>query len=309
MTVTDINDNVPVFQTPPTITVSESTNGGDQIFTLVAIDLDEGQDGEVEYSLVSSADNLFSIQKDTGVLTLNQEVDRETKNEYEITVKAMDKGSPPLANQALLTVLVGDANDHTPKFAVKSSYNKTISEDILVGKSVLTLEATDDDTGINAELRFIIMAGDNDQAFFLDSHTGSLSVNSRLDYETRSLYHLKVMVYDLGEPQLSDITDVFISLTDINDCQPMFADLPYKFSVQENAATLPVFVGRVKGRDCDSGYNAVLSYSIAEGGESKFQIDKDTGEITAHQRLDREVTPHYDVVVTVVDSGKPESMI
>lgn len=55
---------------------------------------------------------------------------------YLLTVTAKDGGLPPLSDTTDVEISVSDINDNSPVF-LKQSYSGTISEDALVGTSVL----------------------------------------------------------------------------------------------------------------------------------------------------------------------------
>lgn len=60
-----------------------------------------------------------------------------------------------------------------------------------MGSTILTLNATDGDIGINAKLRFSIEKGNEDRHFRIEEETGRLQVAKSLDFE-------KITYYDLG---------------------------------------------------------------------------------------------------------------
>ncbi len=59
-------------------------------------------------------------------MTLAKHLDRETKDSYNVTIKAMDQGSPQLSNFTSLLILVLDVNDNPPEFV--SRYVKKINK-------------------------------------------------------------------------------------------------------------------------------------------------------------------------------------
>lgn len=75
-----------------------------------------GLNRKIKYSLKDSAENHFIISPDSGIVTLAKKLDRETCEMYNITVKAVDHGSPPLSNTTQLYVIVLDVNDNPPIF-------------------------------------------------------------------------------------------------------------------------------------------------------------------------------------------------
>lgn len=83
---------------------------------------------------------------------------------------------------------------------------------------------------------------------------------------------------------LSSTATVNIKVTDINDKNPEFTDLPYLFRVNEGEANKKV--GSVHAVDADEGQNAVIYYTVPE--DIPFNIDAMTGEIRTKMALDYE---------------------
>ena len=108
----------------------------------------------------------------------------------------------------------------------------------------------------------------------------------------------------MGEPKRFDSATVTVTVSDVNDCAPLFMDSPYVAYVQENVQEVPVHVTQLVARDDDSGSYGRVSYSILEGDRSLFKINSTTGEITALRTLDREQMPNYDLKVIAKDTGK-----
>ncbi|KAK9685407.1 Cadherin domain, partial [Popillia japonica] len=89
VTVKDKNDSPPSFSdTPLKFSVSEDLSPGLYVATIKAHDPDTL--GQLQYSLISGSDNHFALDPDTGVLTLIDSLDRETKEVHKITVRAND---------------------------------------------------------------------------------------------------------------------------------------------------------------------------------------------------------------------------
>ena len=73
------------------------------VLTVIATDADNGNNGSVSYSLkqvpMKGPQPLFSIDSHTGLIStiVNDALDRETRDEYQIIVQAKDRGSPPMS--------------------------------------------------------------------------------------------------------------------------------------------------------------------------------------------------------------------
>lgn len=201
--IRDVNDNPPRF--PDDIYeggVQEELSPGANVMILSAVDDDDpNEDGNtvMTYEFIDDSGGLFSIDHDSGKITTRVELDREHKDEYRLVVNATDRGRPALWGQVEVKVRVTDANDHPPRF-IEKKFLTTVFENASIDSSVLLLKATDEDIGINAQLRFTIVEGGADEdgesrrMFRLVEDTGELKVARSLDYETTKEYYLKVMV-------------------------------------------------------------------------------------------------------------------
>ena len=87
--VLDRNDSPPSFQSKlMSLNVSESAPVGQEITKVVATDKDTL--GTLSYSIVKGDDGKFTIDPPTGVLRVSESLDRETKEDYRLVVRASD---------------------------------------------------------------------------------------------------------------------------------------------------------------------------------------------------------------------------
>ena len=301
--LSDVNDNAPKFESHNQITVPEDAPAGSPVATIVASDQDVVDNSAVQYSIISGPPGLFTLGSLDGVLRLEQEIDREVVDKYTLVIKATDAGSSPLSASMELTVIVGDVNDNDPVFESRT-YSTNTNENTKVGTSLLTVGARDADSGLNADIRYMIEETEESWDFAVDSHTGDVTVYKTLDYETRQQYEITVLAQDLGQPSRTNTATIIIVVNDINDCAPVFSDAPYKAFVRENIQSLPVHVFQLSAKDDDSEPYSALTYNIRDGNRDLFTMDRQTGVITALQTLDREQTAEYTLVVMVTDSGE-----
>lgn len=70
-----------------------------------------------------------------------------------MTVEARDGGG--LTSTAQLTITLLDENDNTPQFN-RNTYTSTLNENVSLGTTVLTVTATDLDSGTNAQVSYSI---------------------------------------------------------------------------------------------------------------------------------------------------------
>ncbi|XP_050442855.1 fat-like cadherin-related tumor suppressor homolog isoform X2 [Adelges cooleyi] len=302
----DINDNAPVFvSNNNTASLSEDAQIGTIVIKMHANDADIGLNRKLKYSLQDSADNRFIISPDSGIVTLAKKLDRETCEMYNISVKAVDHGTPPLSGLAQLTVIVLDVNDNPPIF-VQRMYYATVSEIASIDTEVTRVLATSLDSGINAQVVYSIVGGNEHNKFSINPETGIISVFEILDYERVRDYLLTVQATDLGEPPLSNQATVNITVLDANDNAPIFGQLAYTTQVSEDIHIGEVAI-KVSATDLDSEINGKIRYALVKGDHhQQFSIDPYTGNITITKPLDREFVSSYNLQIRATDSGTPE---
>lgn len=75
VSVTDANDNAPVFTSPSSKTINENVGTGYTVMTVTTNDTDTGTNGDVEYAF-DTATTTFGINSATGVITTLVDPDR-----------------------------------------------------------------------------------------------------------------------------------------------------------------------------------------------------------------------------------------
>lgn len=121
--ISDINDEPPNFFLPHYgISLPEDTEVGSFVYKLKTRDTDLGVNRKLKYILINSEDNVFKINRETGILTLNKVLDREKKDRYNLTIKAIDLGTPSLHKLTHFAVNILDINDSPPEFTSRQ-YN------------------------------------------------------------------------------------------------------------------------------------------------------------------------------------------
>lgn len=180
---------------------------------LRAIDLDIGQNGRVEYRIAVDTGNLVSIDPDTGVIRLEQLLDREiilSKTNFGISqfelidkidflVMALDRGNPTRVGFANVTIHLVDVNDNKP-YCFDSIHMVSLFENSPNNQLVTCLGAGDIDYGKNSELTFQLNDdnfGDSKKIpFRVDNASGCIFVNSdtSFDFEKIAVYNFTVKV-------------------------------------------------------------------------------------------------------------------
>ncbi|XP_058596968.1 cadherin EGF LAG seven-pass G-type receptor 1 isoform X1 [Neofelis nebulosa] len=302
ITVLDVNDNDPMFTQPVyELRLNEDAAVGSSVLTLRARDRDANS--VITYQLTGgNTRNRFALssQSGGGLITLALPLDYKQERQYVLAVSASDGTR---SHTAQVFINVTDANTHRPVFQ-SSHYTVSVSEDRPVGTSVAVIGATDEDTGENARITYVLE--DPVPQFRIDPDTGTVYTMTELDYEEQAAYTLAITARDNGIPQKSDTTSLEILILDANDNAPRFLRDFYQGSVFEDVPP-STSVLQVSATDRDSGPNGRLLYTFQGGddGDGDFYIEPTSGVIRTQRRLDRENVAVYNLRALAVDRGSP----
>ena len=137
----------------------------------------------------------------SGVITLRQKLDHETKAFYNITIAARDLGSPTLAGYAYFLVTVSDVDDNAPVF-YKNEYSASIFENATGGAFVSQVNASDMDAAEEHKTIYYRIEEGNDERLFV---IGELNGTVYLNWTGASLDREKVAVYPLTVAAISRV--------------------------------------------------------------------------------------------------------
>uniref|UniRef100_A0A0A1WPP1 Fat-like cadherin-related tumor suppressor homolog n=1 Tax=Zeugodacus cucurbitae TaxID=28588 RepID=A0A0A1WPP1_ZEUCU len=303
--VNDLNDNRPEFSMAQYIvSIPEDAPIGTIVTKVHATDKDFGLNRKIVYSFVEEQPN-FSISRSSGIIKLSKSLDRESISIFNVSIKAVDSGNPKQLTITRLIINVLDINDNPPEFSTRE-YKTYVYENATVNTEVVRIFATSKDIGVNAEVLYFIMGGNEHNKFSIDSKTGSIYVNDDLDYERTKAYFLTVQAIDGGTPPLSNMASVNISVLDVNDNAPKFTQNMYRAKVREDAPKMQKLL-QVLATDADAGQNGIIRYNIERGDHlNQFAIEDFSGQLIVVNALDRELNANYLLEIKACDNGVPE---
>ena len=279
VTVSGLNDNLPVFSSGSSASLSE--NATDTGYTASATDADGDA---VTYSLSGGADqSLFAIDSATGALSFQVAPDFDIAgdddgdNVYEVVIEASD-GNGGTATQSV-SVTVSGLNDNLPVFSSGSS--ASLSENAT--DTGYTASATDAD---GDAVTYSLSGGADQSLFAIDSATGALSFQVAPDFDIAgdddgdNVYEV---IIEASDGTYSATQSVSVTVSGLNDNLPVFSS-GSSASLSENAT--------------DTGYTAsatdadgdAVTYSLSGGADqSLFAIDSATGALSF------QVAPDFDI--------------
>ncbi|KAL4001311.1 KRAB domain-containing zinc finger protein [Sarotherodon galilaeus] len=285
--------------------LEEYTGNDHQYVGKLHSNMDKG-DGNVKYILTGDgAGTLFLIDEKSGDIHATKRLDREEKAMYTLHAKVLDRNTNvELEPDTEFNIKIHDINDNAPKFA-KEIYFASVPEMSEVGTSVVTVTATDADDqtyGNSAKLVYSILQG---QPYFsVDSENGTIKTAlPGMDREVKENYQVVIQAKDMAGQMggLSGTTTVSITLSDVNDSPPRFANHSFRVTAVESTV-IGAAIGRIKADDPDVGRNAEMEYTIV-GGHDIFNIITDQitqeGVIIIKKPLDYETKRDYEFRVEV----------
>ncbi|XP_070693462.1 protocadherin alpha-8-like [Pempheris klunzingeri] len=313
--VLDINDNRPTFMKEVySVILQENVALDTVVIKVQATDVDEGTNGDVEYSfggdINSKVLELFSLDRNTGEIRVNGQIDYETAGVFKLDVQASDKGQPPMTTDCRVIIKIQDVNDNEPEIEV-TSISSMVPEDSKHGTVISLISVTDIDSGLNGK---VLCSLTGDVPFELKpsfkENMYSLVTKESLDRETVSHYDILITATDYGEPPLSTFKTLSIQVSDINDNTPEFSQSPLELYLTENNAP-GASIFAVSAFDKDLNDNAAVSYHIirGKGGHndmaSFLNINSENGQISALKSFDFETLKTFQFQVVASDSGTP----
>ena len=308
VTVTDVNDNPPIFQPDSySVRIREDSIVGSNVVQVIASDADQpgNPNSQIQYIVTGgNEENRFRIDPGSGQIELMMTLDFETRSSYDLAVEARDGGTPTMTGSATVSVAVINVNENPPTLTGNQVVN--ISESAPVSSTVAVFQALDPD---QMAVTFTIGSGNDENRFEIGTSSGEITLRAMLDYETTTQYAIQITASD-GQQSTSALLTVIV--LDENEFAPVFFG-DTAFTIVEEQPNAVADVGRVMARDDDR--DAVVSYSFTTQDRTTnlFNLDSQSGMITTRSSLDREVLTQVfvppssvaTVMIAASDNGSP----
>ncbi|XP_068225068.1 protein dachsous-like, partial [Palaemon carinicauda] len=310
ITITDVNDNKPVFNSYPfTVRVPVYSQPGHQLLQVTASDKDEGVNADIIYTLANEpSNNKFRINPETGIVTATSPLGLERGRLFHLKVVASDRGQVPQSSTGLIEIMVGDATSATTLRFKNLTYAVKLNENAPSGYNVLQVAAFRSD-GRRYTIEYSFGSGNEENIFDIDKNNGQITVKdpSKLDFEKYPQIRLIVVAQTEEETPLYAYTSVRIALLDVNDNAPRFTQDNYISYVWEGNKK-GAYVMQVLATDDDTDINANIVYHIVDGNhDNAFVIDPPfSGIVKINIVLDREIRDAYRLTIIATDEGSPQ---
>ncbi|XP_050441705.1 cadherin-23 [Adelges cooleyi] len=332
------NDGVPSFVHPNAdeiAYISENASVGSLVFRALATDPDDPAtlEGTIHYSFLEATkdSSAFAINPETGLITTKAVLDRETQDKYTLVLVARDMGDVPQHSTRIFNVIVTDVDDNKPAFN-RSVEEKPLvmetEEESAVGTLVGHVKAFDPDIGDNAIIDYIIIDGNEGDAFYLNisDNVAEIRINGEVDREVVSEYLLTVKcfkrknkAYALDKPynkQDASERQVLVRIVDVDDNLPKFVQENITIGVRMSVP-LDTLVATIRATDVDSSAEQItyhitnLSFSRHTEGSTTdvstwpFFLDQSSGDIRTTTSMTPFVDGRFTIAVAAINSDVP----
>ncbi|XP_032129640.1 protocadherin beta-10, partial [Sapajus apella] len=155
-----------------------------------------------------------------------------------------------------------------------------------------------------------VVSDDNKQYLLLDSQTGNLLTNEKLDREKLCgstepcILYFQILMDDPFQIYRAELR-----VRDINDHSPVFQEKETVLKISENTAEGAAF-RLERAQDPDGGLNSIQNYTISSNSFFRIKISgSDEGmiypELVLDKALDREEQGELSLTLTALDGGSP----
>ena len=148
---------------------------------------------------LGNLDRVFDVDPMTGIVYVNQSLDFETNERYELWVKAFYESRPLYTAAKKISVVISDKNDNPPQFE-QTLVKVSKPEELYPPFEIAKVYAFDPDTGNNGKIKYELL-DDNNGMFTVDEKSGLIRCTQKLDREKLDRYTLKLVAIDQGLPR------------------------------------------------------------------------------------------------------------
>uniref|UniRef100_A0A3Q2YZ69 Cadherin-17-like n=1 Tax=Hippocampus comes TaxID=109280 RepID=A0A3Q2YZ69_HIPCM len=249
----------------------------------IAISQVKWSGSQAEYSLEGEfPEMLFTISRE-GIIYLNAPLDRETQDQFLISIVVERPDGQEIAKPVELRVMVGDANDNRPTFP-QAQYHTVVKE---LAARILTVQAADNDDpktdNVRIFYRLVGQIPESPRALFrVDRDSGVISVQADSMEGTAPQYTLTITAEDA---KLNSSCTVVVTVQDENNNAPVFSQHEYgPFHISEDAP-VGTTVTAVLASDTDvrGGDSWQVNYHLESGNEEEvfsLLMDRQTNEVS-----------------------------
>ncbi|XP_053322082.1 cadherin-20 [Spea bombifrons] len=321
ITLSDVNDNPPRFpQKHYQMNVLESAPINSTVGRVLAMDLDEGVNAEMKYSIIDGDGmDFFDVSTDpayqVGVITVKKTLNFEKKKTYTLKIEGANThlevrflNLGPFRDTTFVHITVEDV-DEPPVFE-SSFYYVEVSENVDIGTTIQLVSAKDPDVTNNSIRYSIDRNSDPGRYFYVDVPTGALMTARPLDREEVSWHNITILAMEMNNPSQVGSVPVTIKVLDVNDNAPIFTKF-YETFMCENAKAgqLIQTVSAIDQDDPQEGQHIYYSLAPEAANNPNFTLrdnqDNTAWVLTRRSGFKQTEQSTFYIPILIADNGQP----
>ncbi|KAL5021610.1 hypothetical protein ScPMuIL_000765 [Solemya velum] len=306
------------YENPYRAQVIENNQDGFRLLTeedkILVVKAESFQNKPISYTLYNEfnqSSSLFQITPEGEVetkLSLDFE-NPQTPHQYTLNLVATEEDTDLTSTGQMIVNLI-DANDEDPIFQQSTYIKNSVKENTEVGTLLMTVSATDRDSGSNAQLNYSV----TDEHFSVETqrvmgengyeYKGYVRLAKPIDYDYQQdhKYTFDVIATDHGESPRKGTALMIISVANVNDEKPVFNyDIDHLYASVREDQEPPSVVTTVAAVDPD-GDNVRFFFEGGREVSGPFKIYPPSGLIVLNKKLSSTI-PRYELNITAVDDG------
>ncbi|XP_054245691.1 neural-cadherin-like [Indicator indicator] len=285
--VLDDNDNAPRFVGAPRggvtqLRVEETLALRSQVWQARAEDADEGANAELRYFALPRSAHFFVVPRSGRVLLVRSLL--HLRAPIPLRLYARDRGRPALLSEPLELEVLPQAKRLPPPATRRrrravlppaAPLALSLPEDARPGSHLATLASAR-----FASAWFELVSPPVEEApVRVERDSGEVTLAAVLDREAVAAWELVVRVQEHRGKDWY-LVHLTLTVTDVNDNVPEWAMEPFSFlAVVSPEAAGGTEVYKLLAVDADEGIHGTVEYFLLEGGEDRFEVERDTGWI------------------------------
>ncbi|XP_046579032.1 protocadherin Fat 4-like [Haliotis rubra] len=277
--------------------------------TIVAVSArDSDMKGSIQYEAIGvyPATSFFNVEATSGNIRIIRSLltDGLLFTSYTLRVVAFDTAYPTARATSDVTIVV-IRNENGPSFLPSATYETQVSEDVVIGTSILQITAVDQDAGDVVTYQLVNATSSGTQYFFLDRDAGIISTKKALSGAPEDLYTINLKAEDnRGRFAQASVRIIIVRVT---DNPPVFLDAQYRATVDVNR---PLNSSVINVRAVDPDLGNEIRYDLVGyfPGTEYFTLNPSNGQITLKNNFgaDTYKTLLYVLRVEAYETLRPE---
>uniref|UniRef100_A0A914CZ52 Cadherin domain-containing protein n=1 Tax=Acrobeloides nanus TaxID=290746 RepID=A0A914CZ52_9BILA len=295
--ILDVNDNYPEFSQPSySVTLPQDIPPNTEILRVNATDRDSGKNGQIHFKLDDSVD-LFKIDEKTGAISLKNRLPIQDVGHFSLSVSAEDEGDPPLKSYADVNIETGSSemNPNAPEFEKFRYDDIVLNAPVLPNTEILTVHATDPDSGPAGEIKYHIDSSNGAQfskkinKFEIDENNGKIFTVEKITPEDGPVIQFIVEAVDQS-PTFPRKTQTVVMLT-IKGQEKEFVEFNPLPKIVFISTDKPVG-STIISVSATSHRNQTIEFSLLQGSNKLFGLAENQLVVTAPL-----VEGHYNLTI------------